>query len=168
MTTRRRDTDTSENASFVRRVRFNAPPARVFNAITTLDGLRGWWTPFVQGEPLVGGDVRFEFEGLSQHIIMHVDEATPTSSVRWTCRIHSELPEWRDTRVIWDLQPAGRDSCELRLEHAGLTPHLECYDHCEVGWDHFLASVVAYVERGAGTPYRSSGTGTCETRKVSA
>ena len=167
MTTTRRDPDTTRRSSFVRRVRFNASPTAVFNAITTLEGLRGWWTPLVQGQPSAGGDVRFEFEGLSQHIIMHVDETSAPSFVQWTCRIHSAIPDWKDTRVLWDLrQPAGSDVCEWKLEHVGLTPQLECYDHCEVGWDHFLASVVAYVERGAGTPYRSSGSGTCETGKM--
>jgi uncharacterized protein YndB with AHSA1/START domain len=157
----------SENVSFTRNVEFNASPSKVFDAVTTLEGLRGWWTPFVEGKPSEGGDIRFEFDGLSQHIIMHVDEATPEATVKWTCRIHSALPEWKDTRVIWHLRKRGPDRCALRLEHIGLLPTLECYDHCEVGWDHFIASVGAYVECGAGMPYRSTGSGTCETGKVS-
>lgn len=165
--TRQQEQAPTSTTSFVREVSFKASEARVFDAITTLDGLRGWWTPFVEGRPL-DGDVRFEFEGLAgQHIIMHVDEATPGAKVRWTCRVHSAIPDWKETRVIWDLRPTGADGCALRLEHVGLVPALECYDHCEVGWDHFLASVAGYVERGAGTPYRSAG-GTCATGKVSA
>lgn len=155
--------------SFTRRVTFGASPAKVFAAITTLEGLRGWWTPLVRGDATECGDVRFEFEGLAgQHIIMHVDEAKAASTVQWTCRLHSALAEWKDTKVTWELRPLGGDRCELVLEHVGLTPQLECYDHCEVGWDHFLGSIAAYVERGAGMPYRSPGSGVCETGKVSA
>ena len=150
-------------ASFVRDVDIDASASKVFDAVTTLEGLRGWWTPFVEGRPTEGGDVRFEFEGLSQHIVMHVEEARPAELVAWTCVVHSALPEWAGTRVIWNLRPLGQGRCALRLEHVGLVPALDCYDHCEVGWDHFLASVGAYVERGAGTPYRSTGSGTCET-----
>jgi len=134
----------------------------VFDAITTLDGLRGWCTPFVRGS---GGTLRFEFEGLSQHIIMRVDEARPDSLVKWTCLTHSALAEWNNTSVVWDLRQTGRDQCELRLEHVGLNPGLECYDHCEVGWDHYLSSITGYVERGRGTPYRSSGKGVGEALK---
>ncbi len=46
----------------------------------------------------------------------------------------------------------------LRLAHIGLTPTLECFEHCEIGWDGFLACIAAYVERGKGEakklPYR--------------
>lgn len=154
-----------ENEPFVRNVKFNASSEALFDAITTLEGLRRWWTPLVEGTPL-GGDVRFEFEGLAgQHIIMHVDEARRGATVRWTCRIHSAIAEWRDTRVHWNLRATGPDSCELRLEHEGLVPTLECYDHCEVGWDHFLGSIRSYVERGVGTPYRAA-SGTCEAGTV--
>ena len=31
--------------------------------------------------------------------------------------------------------------------------------YCEGGWDHFLGSIAGYVERGAGMPYRASGSG---------
>lgn len=158
MTARQRSAQ--EPSSFSRRIRFKAPRERVFDAITTLDGLRGWWTPFVRGS---AGTLRFEFEGLSQHIIMRVDEARPDSLVKWTCLTHSALAEWNNTSVIWDLRPTRRDQCELRLEHVGLNPELECYDHCEVGWDHYLSSIASYVERGRGTPFRSSGKGVGET-----
>ena len=163
--------------SLVRSVAFAKEAARVYEAITTLDGLGGWWTPLVTGSPQEeGSDVRFEFEGLTQHIIMHVDVAQPAARpgarpgprpgprVEWTCRVHSALPEWAGTRVIWTLRPSGAAACELRLEHVGLTRALECYDHCEVGWEQFLASMVAYVERGVGRPYRASG-GVCVTAK---
>ncbi len=151
-----------ESESFVRNVELDASAERLFDALTTLEGIGRWWTPLVEGTPL-GGDVRFEFEGLAgQHIIMHVDEARRAATVRWTCRIHSAIPEWKDTRVHWNLRATGPERCELRLEHEGLVPTLECYDHCEVGWDHFLGSIRSYVERGVGTPYRSQ-SGTCET-----
>ena len=41
-------------------------------------------------------------------------------------------------------------ACQLNFHHVALTPKLECYDHCRLGWDHFLRSLVAYVERGKG------------------
>lgn len=74
----------SERA-FLRRVLVKARPDEVFDAIATLDGLRGWWTPLVEGSTSSGGDLRFEFEGLDQHIMMHVDASHQSTLVRWTC-----------------------------------------------------------------------------------
>lgn len=150
---------------FTRRLSIDAPADHVFDAIATLDGLRAWWTPLVDGSTAEGDDVRLEFEGLDQHIIMHVDAARRPSEVRWTCVIHTALPEWQGTEVRWSIHDRGAGACELALTHVGLTPELECFDHCEVGWDRFLESIVGYVERGKGAPYRDDGTGTCSTRR---
>jgi uncharacterized protein YndB with AHSA1/START domain len=130
--------------SFVRNVEIQATPGSIFDAITTLEGLRGWWMTRVEGRPL-DGEVRFELDG--QHIIMHVDEASQRGTVKWTCRVHSALPEWKDTQIIWDLRATGSNRCELRLEHVGLVPTLQCYGRCEVGWDRVLESIVSYVNR---------------------
>lgn len=139
---------------FVHQRAIAARPEQVFDALTTLDGLRGWWTPIVRGSPL-GGELQLGFEGLDETIVMRVDEAARPHRVRWTCRVHSSLPEWTDTQIELDIEARGGET-ELRLRHRGLTPQLACYDHCEAGWHHFLASIVAYVERGVGMPYRAS------------
>lgn len=129
-----------------------APAGKVFSALTTLRGLRGWWTPNVSGSP-AGGEVVFRFSGLNEEIIMRVDRASPSSEVGWTCIRHDSLPEWAGTTVTFLLQSTGLTQCVLRFRHAGLTPRLECYDECEAGWIHFLASLRAYVEHGRGRPF---------------
>ncbi len=130
-----------------------ASPEAVFRALTTLQGLRGWWTPTVSGSP-TDGDVLFRFPGLDEQIIMRVDSAPP-SEVHWTCIRHDSLPEWTNTTITFSLRGDGSTGCALSFRHEGLTPRLECYDECEAGWDHFLASLRAYVEAGRGTPFGS-------------
>ena len=87
---------------------------------------------------------------------MHVDEAKRPCSVKWTCMVHTDLPEWAGTKPTFDLVELTPKTCELHFRHTGLTPELECYDHCEIGWNRFLASLVAYIERGKGAPYRAA------------
>jgi len=152
-------------AAFTRRRVLNASADRAFAAIATSEGLRGWWTPLVGGTTAAGGDLRFEFEGLDQHIVMHVEASQRPSDVLWTCVRHTALPEWAGTQVSWSFQDQHDGTCELRLAHIGLTASLECFEHCEIGWDRFLASIAAYVERGQGNPYRDDGSGTCSTAK---
>lgn len=140
-------------ADFACRVSFSAPRARVFDAIATINGLRGWWTPITGGSPSPGGQLRFEFKGLDECIIMQVDRARRPDSVHWTCAMHTGLPEWAGTKVTFNLVERTAKICDLRFRHLGLKPKLMCYDDCRQGWEHFLASLVAYVEKGKGMPF---------------
>lgn len=115
--------------------------SNLYAALTTLSGLRAWWTPVVTGDPQAGGTLHFGFPGLDEQIVMHVDEATSTR-VSWTCLAHTGAPAWRDTVVTFDLDP------QLSLRHTGIAP-----DEVEPGWQHFLASLATYVDTGIGTPF---------------
>jgi uncharacterized protein YndB with AHSA1/START domain len=158
---------------YAQRVAFRSPPERVFDAIATLDGLRGWWTLRVSGSTTPGAEVCFEFDGLDEHVVMRVDRAEPARAVHWTCIEHTELEEWNGTRILFDLARRAT-GCELTFQHAGLTPRFECYAMCEQGWAHFLRSLAAYVDEGRGTPFgadesnerRGSRTAGARTRKV--
>src|SRR6266511_3712293 len=63
-------------------IHLNAPPEVVFAALTTLDGLAAWWVP-VSGSGEAGGDLRFRMSA-ADPLLVHVDEATPPGTVRWT------------------------------------------------------------------------------------
>ena len=125
---------------------------RVFDALTTLDGLAGWWTPLVSGTPWAGGEITFGFSGLEEKIVMRVEQTTPPSTVVWTCLVHTGHPEWHDTRIIFELAHDEAAS-QLSFRHIGLTPSLGCYETCESGWDHFLASLLRYSQDGTGSPF---------------
>ena len=74
--------------------------------------------------------------------------------MKWTCLVHTDIEDWSGTKVTFDIVDRGSsEACELSFRHVGLSPALDCFDHCEIGWEHFLASLVAYVERGKGTPF---------------
>jgi uncharacterized protein YndB with AHSA1/START domain len=136
-----------------RRIRLRASADRVFTALATADGMRGWWTDRVSGTGGLGAVLRLEFAGLDEHIDLRLDELRSRAGVVWTCLEHTELTEWNGTRITFSLADAGHDSCDLDFRHVGLTPGRACYEDCTIGWDHFLASLAAYVERGHGMPF---------------
>lgn len=138
---------------YTRQLTIRATRRDVFRSLTTLQGLRGWWTPLVTGSPRVGRALRFKFKGLAEHIDMRVEESVAPTRVAWTCKVHTSLPEWSGTRISFDIEAVGADRCKLRLEHAGLVPALECYEDCSLGWDHFLKSIALYAETGRGLPF---------------
>jgi len=140
-------------ADLTRQLRLQASADRVFAALTTADGLRGWWTNRVSGMAELGRVLRLEFAGLDEHIDLRLDELRSGAAVAWTCLEHTELADWNGTRIMFGLTAAGDRSCDLDFRHAGLTPASACYEDCMIGWDHFLASLTAYVERGKGMPF---------------
>ena len=143
----------SDQSGYEGRAVIQAPRERVFDAIGTLEGVRGWWTELASGSAEPGGELRLRFKGLDEGIRMHVDVAHRPSTVHWSCREHTMHPEWVGTRLTFDTVELGAEECELRFRHIGLVPELECYGVCSRGWDFFLPSIADYAEYGHGTPY---------------
>lgn len=146
-----------------------AGPAQVLAALTTAEGLRGWWTedadviapaagPADRGldAPAAGHlDVRF---GATRKRF-RLDRLGP-DEVRWHCtaaRIAvdglARADEWVGTDIVFRLVPDGGGT-RLVFEHIGLVPALACYPLCDAGWRHFLDSLRQYVDTGRGTPHR--------------
>ena len=138
-----------------REIPVKAPVERLFDAIATCDGVRGWWTPLVSGTSERGGTMRLEFEGMDEHIDLRVVSSRRPTEIEWSVVEHTSLDDWAGTRIRFEVFPAGDDASTLAFQHVGLSPKLECYDQCEAGWDHFLDSLVAFAERGEGAPFRS-------------
>lgn len=136
---------------YARRLIIGAAPDRVYGAVATLDGLRGWWTTVVAGQAgSPGGMLRFGFAGLNEQITMRVDEAKPPAALVWSCVAHTRDGEWTGSIVRFKLTGHGPWACGLDFRHDGIDR-----DKVAAGWEHFLASLAAYAERGEGSPYGS-------------
>jgi uncharacterized protein YndB with AHSA1/START domain len=130
-------------------VTINAPLASVLAAVSTVEGLSGWWTTDTSGSPEVGGELRFTFSDGAA--IMRVEDRTPALE-RWTCLGHSGQPEWAHTTVTFQLTETGPAATRLRFTHGGLHPQLDCYGHCSAGWSYLMGSLASYAETGTGHP----------------
>ncbi|WP_374585431.1 SRPBCC domain-containing protein [Pseudoduganella sp.] len=135
-----------------------ASPATVYAALSTIAGLRGWWTQDCDGASGVGETLHFRFGSCAKD--MRVTRLAAGRAVQWRCtRSHIEAPsiqrhdEWTGTEPSFTLSDDGQGGTALHFEHIGLTAALECYTLCQQGWQHFLGSLRQYAETGAGTPY---------------
>lgn len=45
----------------IHRIGIKSPATEVYNALTSLEGLAGWWTEDVTGDARVGGKIEFSF-----------------------------------------------------------------------------------------------------------
>ncbi len=129
-----------------------APRERVFAAVATVGGLRGWWTPIVAGPAGPGRRLAFGFEGRDEAIVVSIDAMSPPSSVRWTCLEHTAAPGWAGTTIAFELGNAGSEGCVLWFGHKGVPA-----EEVAAGWDRFLTSLTRLVETGEGVPYRAPG-----------
>jgi uncharacterized protein YndB with AHSA1/START domain/ketosteroid isomerase-like protein len=145
-----------EHDGFRQEMVIAASPLQVFDALTSLEGLTGWWASSARGSGSAGGRFELGFAGLDERMSMHVDVADPTTLVAWTCLEHTGLPDWEGTKIVFSLTDRQADQTTLSFSHIGLVPDLECYEQCHAGWEHFLASLRSYVERGRGNPFVAS------------
>ncbi|PTR28746.1 uncharacterized protein YndB with AHSA1/START domain [Rhodococcus sp. OK519] len=119
----------------------------VYAALTTIDGLAGWWTGDTSGDPNVGGTLQFRFgEG---GFDIEVVELRPSERVLW--EVVDGPEEWIGTRVQWDLRRDGPYVIVL-FSHEGWKEPVEFMHHCSTKWAVFLMSLKSMVETGAGAP----------------
>ena len=123
-------------------------PAPVYDALTTVGGLAGWWTENVTGTPATGGELRFRFPPVGG-FDMEVLETDPGTRVAW--RVVDGPPEWIDTVVSFDLRQENEYTIVL-FKHAGWKEPVEFMNHCSTKWATFLMSLKALVETGTGEP----------------
>ncbi len=126
------------------RVGIAAPAARVQEALTTTEGLAGWWTHDVKGDPSAGGTLEFFFGGPEARVVAEVEEVTATH-VEWRCT--KSVPEWVGTRFTFDLEPS-EDETVLLFTHAGWREPVDFMSHCSTKWAYFLLGMKAWLEGG--------------------
>jgi uncharacterized protein YndB with AHSA1/START domain len=129
------------------RVGIKSSMEKVYEAITTREGLAGWWTNDTQGKGEVGGVLQFRFG--AGGFDMKVLELHPAQSVLW--QVVDGPEEWIGTKVSWELKQQGEHVVVL-FEHQGWTKPVEFMHHCSTKWAIFLMSLKSLVETGKGAP----------------
>ncbi|XAS69554.1 SRPBCC domain-containing protein [Micrococcaceae bacterium Sec5.7] len=119
----------------------------VYAALTTLEGLSGWWATDTKGQTDVGGILEFRFE--PGGFDMKVLELNPGQSVLW--EVTDGPAEWIGTTVRWDLKQEG-DYTIVLFAHEGWKEPVEFMYHCSTKWATFLVSLKQLVETGTGAP----------------
>ena len=92
-----------EHDGFRQEMVIAALPLQVFDALTSLEGLTGWWASSARGSGEAGGTFELGFAGLDERLRMHVDVADPTTLVTWTCLEHTVSPDWEGTKIVFSL-----------------------------------------------------------------
>ena len=119
-------------------------PGKVYEALTTVEGLRGWWTGDTKDHD---GVLRFRFP--AGGFDMEVLESRPDERVAW--RVVDGPEEWVGTTINWDLRQDG-DYTIVLFKHEGWKEPVEFMHHCSTKWATYLMSLKSSVETGKGAP----------------
>ncbi len=140
-------------AEILHRVGIKASPDKVFRALSTIDGLAGWWTADTSGVSDVGKTIAFQFHDPNGKIIggfdMEVIKQEPFKSVQWQCIKGPE--EWIRTEITFDLKQENEFTIVL-FGHRKWKESSEFTAHCSTKWAVFLMSLKELIETGRGKP----------------
>ena len=144
--------------NFSKKIAVQAPDDNVYHALT--NSISKWWTEMFEGVSNEQGQsftIRF---GPNIFKKMKVDELSTNKKIVWLVTDSLiDIPdlknqtEWINTKIVWEIF-SKESQTELTLTHFGLTPQIECYNICEMGWHNFTDSLVEFINTGNGSPFK--------------
>jgi uncharacterized protein YndB with AHSA1/START domain len=128
-------------------VAIKATPGKIFQAITTQEGLANWWAKQTTAKPEAGFVNIFTFGKIRNE--MKITRLTPDKTVEWEC-INS-IEEWVGTNISFDLEEKDGRTI-LRFAHSGWRAVTDTFADCNYNWALFMKSLKSLCETGTGTP----------------
>ena len=137
--------------SIVLAVETAADAGAIYQALTTSEGLRSFWTADADGSGDVGDALRFGFESAPVDLTATVDGASPGQSVTWGSV--GPWPSWENTTITWNIGD-GPNGQMVMFRHDGFDDGVS---DAELGmvaltWAKALMSLDAYAVSGTPAP----------------
>jgi uncharacterized protein YndB with AHSA1/START domain len=140
-------------ADIIHRAGIKAPISKVYKALSTVEGVAGWWTKDTTGASKPGDTIDVRFQSPSGKEIgamtMEVMALEPNKKVQWRFRNGPE--EWIGTDATFDLYEDG-DYTIVLFGHRNWREPVEFMAHCSMKWATFMLSLKELVETGRGRP----------------
>ncbi|SMG48064.1 SRPBCC domain-containing protein [Arenibacter troitsensis] len=121
------------------------PDYEIFNFLLEINN---WWVGF-HNETITGSTQKlgdeFSFHaGGGMHITKQkLVELIPHKKIVWLVTesklsFLEDVEEWKDTKLIFDLQQYSDGETKVQFMHEGLTPEIACFDQCSSSWSRYL------------------------------
>jgi uncharacterized protein YndB with AHSA1/START domain len=129
----------------------NASAEKVYKALTTKNGVAGWWTPDTAIGEKIGDQNEFNF-GSKYRNVMTIKKLIPNEQVEWQCEIGDK--EWVGTELIFEIEER-EDSSMVRFTHRDWKEETDFFASCNYQWGYYLRSLKQYCETSKGTPFQN-------------
>ena len=131
------------------RIRVHATSDRVYQALTSREGLQGWFTPHVEGDVREGGDVKMSFSG-KEPFRWRFSQLEPLSHVHWSCL---EGPgAATGTSVTYSLSGAEQGQTIVACDHDGWPEGHDALATCNTLWGILMGRLKEFSETGKVNP----------------
>ena len=137
----------------VQEVDIDAPPEKVFEAISTTQGLNSWWTDDSHSEPKLAGRAEFGFNKRETIFNMEVSVFEDNEEIGWRCV--NGPSDWMGTQVLFLVTPRPGGST-VRLEHINWRSTDGSYEDSKETWGKLLQVLKQYAEGKSPGPYFKS------------
>lgn len=153
-------------------VLIGAPIEKVYNAITTQEGLSAWWTPNAKTTAELNSVALFPF-GYNYLKEMKIIELKPFEYVKWNCIKATE--QWIGTNISFKLVTGDKETLLslypdilgqveqlsvsvdkvtlLTFNHEDWKEYSLMFAECSYTWGQFFKSLKLFCETGKGRPW---------------
>lgn len=125
-------------------------PANIYEALTTQEGLAGWWSRKVAADVREGGVINFTFLR-NFNPDMKITLLEETKLVCWEC-VGGHEP-WQDNKFRFEIEQRGDGSILFFRQEYTKELNDEEYGRYNCNWGFYLDSLRLLVETGRGKPY---------------
>jgi uncharacterized protein YndB with AHSA1/START domain len=123
----------------------------VWQALTTPEGIRSWWTTQAEVPFGTGAVLKLRFPDAPISWDLRVDEAVENERLRWHCV--GGPPPWVDTDILFRLAAAPERGTRMLFDHVGWNDAEEMIRVVTFGWVQMFLRLKGYVETGTPQPF---------------
>lgn len=131
----------------------DASKEKVFEAISTIQGLSNWWTVETKGDSSVNGIIQFRFAS-NGGPDMQVTEIVLNQKISWRCKESNH--GWQGHTFIF-LLDENEGKTRVRFSHNGWGEQDDFYAICSFAWGRYMESLRQYCQTGRGEAFGSEG-----------
>ncbi|MGW7402307.1 SRPBCC family protein [Streptomyces sp. NPDC054833] len=121
----------------------------VYEAISTTDGIRGWFTATVTAGEGVGSLHELEFPGVPEPWRLRVSEAEPGKRLV----LAGQNGPWTGTEQTYEILARPEGGVTLRFTHSGFPAVDDAYRDFTYGWATKFVQLKSYAETGEPAPF---------------
>lgn len=138
-------------AEILHQLFINAPPSKVYSALTDPKALSSWWTRHATVETRINSISQFAFDHGATVLRMKILRLIPNKAVVWHCV--GGHPEWEDTQLYFEIEPT-KAGTTLHFAQRGWKRTTGVFAKTNFDWARFLMSLRSLLEKGKGYPAR--------------
>ena len=138
-------------ADIALQIRIDSHTDAVYRAISTAEGVAGWFTTGAEIGEGVGALHRLSFPGAPMTWDFRIEAAEPGKRLAQT--VVAGPPQWIGTEIVYALEAHPEGGTVVRFDHTGFAEIDDMFREVTMGWAGMFLRLKEYVETGSPVPY---------------